>query len=135
VRTVLVVDDDDDLVEAIGVVLRRTGCPFASARNGAEALLWLRSAPASTVCLILLDLMMPVMDGWQFRTEQLQTPELAHIPVVVLSGRVDVVKDGASVKAADYVRKPIDVDTLIQLVRRFCGPEATRKSVLSGSPG
>jgi CheY-like chemotaxis protein len=120
VSTVLVVDDDDDIVEAIGLILRRAGHLVITARNGAEALSVLGGA-AGSVCLILLDLMMPIMDGWQFRSEQLRNPQLAAIPVVVLSGRVDVWKDGASVQAADYVRKPIHIDALLEIVNRYCG--------------
>jgi CheY-like chemotaxis protein len=121
--TVLVVDDDDDMAEALSFVLRRAGHRVATARNGAEALARLGEV-ASSICVILLDLMMPVMDGWQFRTAQLRSPALASIPVVVLSGRVDVLKDGAAVLAADYIRKPIHLETLLAIIERYCGSPA-----------
>jgi DNA-binding response OmpR family regulator len=130
-NTVFIIDDDEDLTEALELILRRCGYVVATAKNGAEALHRLAALDRS-VCLILLDLMMPVMDGWQFRAAQLRDQTLARIPVVVLSGRVDVVKDGASVRAAEYVRKPIDIPTLLAIVRAHCGGSLAGGGALAG---
>jgi CheY-like chemotaxis protein len=70
--------------------------------------------------VILLDLMMPVMDGWQFRTEQLRDPALAAIPVILISADGTVREKAAALSAAAFLRKPIDVEQLLALVRQYC---------------
>src|SRR5262245_22499124 len=80
---ILIVDDDSDLRETIREVLDDEGYETAAAGNGAEALAWLREAPLPA--LILLDLMMPLMDGWRFREEQLKDDRIAAIPVIVMT--------------------------------------------------
>jgi len=80
---ILVVDDDEDLRESFAGVLEDAGYEAASAGNGREALDFLRSSPPP--CLVLLDLMMPVMDGLSFITEKEADSELANIPVVVIT--------------------------------------------------
>ena len=83
-----VVDDDPDMREALRLVLELRGYSVEEAADGQRALELLRSNPGC--CLILLDLMMPGMNGWQFRKAQQEAPELAAIPVVVLSAMRDV---------------------------------------------
>ena len=68
--------------------------------------------------LILLDLMMPVMSGWQFRVEQLKDSELAKIPVVILSGAGDVRREASALGAAGYAMKPFTLEALIGVVER-----------------
>ncbi len=115
---VLVVDDDADIREGLRDILEDEGHDVAEARNGQDALARLRAlVPAPD--LILLDLMMPVMDGLEFRRQQLLDPALAGIPVVVLSadGHVDV---GSTLLAATQrLRKPIPLDQLLALVERY----------------
>src|SRR5690349_16993945 len=82
-RRVLVVDDDADIRETVSLILEDEGYEVQSAQDGAAALGVLRAGPLPDV--ILLDLMMPVMNGWQFREQQTRDPRLAAIPVVVLS--------------------------------------------------
>src|SRR5258706_12954853 len=82
-RTLLVVEDDADIRDALDGLLSTEGFRIAGCSNGREALDWLRTSPKPD--LILLDLMMPVMDGWQFRVEQKQDPALATIPILALS--------------------------------------------------
>src|SRR5690606_2328003 len=82
--TVLVVDDDEDIRLILAQILSLQGYDAPTAANGLDALSQLYDGVEP--CLILLDLMMPAMSGWEFRTKQLQDPKLAQIPVVVLSG-------------------------------------------------
>src|SRR5690348_2370478 len=83
-RAVLVVDDDEDIRTVIGDVLELAGYRAIPATDGEDALTIMRSDPG--LGLVLLDMMMPGVDGWEFRRRQLQDPALARVPVVVLSG-------------------------------------------------
>jgi CheY-like chemotaxis protein len=114
-KTILVVDDDTDLREMLTQVLEEEGYDVVSLANGREALDYLRTeAPPS---LVLLDLMMPVMDGWQFRAEQCRDEALARVPVLVISaGWIDPVRN--ELQGAECLRKPIDVDALLRAIRR-----------------
>jgi CheY-like chemotaxis protein len=114
--TVLVVDDDRDLTRLMSKFLRLEGFDAAEAGNGQEALTYLRGGGDASV--ILLDLRMPVMDGWAFRREQREDPALAAIPVVVLTGvEADHLNDlGAA--AAFY--KPVSFPDVVGAVRRLC---------------
>jgi CheY-like chemotaxis protein len=117
---VLVVEDDHDLREIIAEVLRQAGVRVGEAVNGASALdLLKRSEELPGV--ILLDLMMPVMDGWQFRAEQQRDPRLAGIPVIVMSAVTDGEAKAAQLRPAAYLKKPMDLDEVIDVVRRHCG--------------
>jgi len=117
-RQVLIVEDDADTRETLEEIFRDSGVCAAGAANGLEALTYLRSHPGTPV--ILLDLVMPVMDGWRFRTEQQQDPQLASIPVVIVSGMDDLPRETARLHADGYMDKPYNVDHLLQLVRRYC---------------
>jgi CheY-like chemotaxis protein len=116
---VLIVEDDADIREDLADVLRSEGYQTATASNGLEARGWLRSARSLPGC-ILLDLMMPVMDGWRFRVEQLQDARIARIPVVVLSGAGDVRQEAAALGVADYLQKPFELSALMEAVERSC---------------
>lgn len=117
---ILLVEDDDDMRLDLAELLREEGHVVATAANGQEALDWLRDQAPSTD-LILLDLMMPVMSGWEFRTRQLAEPRTARIPVVVMTG-VDLRRADADLQAAAYFVKPLDLDGLLRAVRRLSGP-------------
>jgi CheY-like chemotaxis protein len=121
---VLVVEDDADIRESLIEILEESGFPTVGAANGHEALERLRG-PGQAPCLILLDLMMPVMDGISFRREQLKTPELAGIPVVVLSAYRDIEEKAKDLNVAAFVKKPLDLDDLIGVARRYCASCAT----------
>src|SRR6185295_4566179 len=84
--------------------------------NGQEALAYLHTSSSPEV--ILLDLMMPVMDGWEFRRHQQADPDLAGVPVIVLSA-LDQAR-AAGVDAAAFRKKPLDFDRLLHLVRQYC---------------
>jgi len=115
--SILVVEDDPDVRDALTTILETEGYHVVKACDGQEALGQLR---ASTPSLILLDLYMPVMNGWAFRAEQLRDPKLASIPVVVVSADSMVAKRAADLGAAGYVGKPIDFDRLLSLVATHC---------------
>jgi CheY-like chemotaxis protein len=119
---VLLVEDDYDLRDATTDALEQGGYRTVAVLNGQEALEWLADA-AHRPSLILLDLMMPVMDGWQFREEQLKNPAFASIPVAVLSARGDAAMD------ADVVclRKPVRSKDLLAFVARFCAGGSASK--------
>jgi CheY-like chemotaxis protein len=118
-RTVLVVEDDRDVREAIVEVLTDSDYEALRASNGAEALARLRAGPVRP-CVILLDIMMPTMDGWQFRTEQQADPSMMDIPVVVLSAGADAVEAAAKMAAAGYLKKPVALERLLGVVKQFC---------------
>jgi two-component system, OmpR family, alkaline phosphatase synthesis response regulator PhoP len=112
---ILVVEDDSDVREAVIESLLSAGYRVGWASNGEEALRKLR-AMTSHPRLILLDLMMPVVDGWQFRAEQLADPTIAGVPVVAMTARREV--QGLSVHG--YLKKPIDLAALLAAVRPHC---------------
>jgi CheY-like chemotaxis protein len=118
--SVLVVDDDPNLVRLMSKFLTLEGFAPVPAFNGAEALQYLRDG--GTASVILLDLRMPVMDGWTFRKEQRGDPGLAGIPIVVLSGmEIDGIQD---MEAAASFHKPVSFPEVVGVVRRLC--EAVR---------
>jgi CheY-like chemotaxis protein len=115
--TVLLVEDDEDIRASIADILNDEGFAVVGAVDGADALRYLREA-AEPPRLILLDLMMPVMDGWQFRAAQLADERLAKIPVVILSAATDVRRHAAQLRVEDYLVKPLDVPLLLNAVER-----------------
>jgi CheY-like chemotaxis protein len=113
---VLIVEDDADLREMMAELLQLEGYRTRSVANGREALDYLERTGRPD--LILLDLMMPVMDGWEFRRRQMADPSLADVPVVVLSA-LDPAR-AHDLAGALFLKKPLDFDRLLELVRRFC---------------
>ena len=118
---VMVVDDDTDLRDTLCDVLEGAGHSTRAARNGDEALRMLRADPA--VDLVVLDLMMPVMSGWEFRREQLADPALAGIPVVVMTAAADLVK--SPIAAAQVLAKPVTMKVLLAAIDAHARREAT----------
>lgn len=115
-RSILIVEDDRDITEMLALLLPDSGFEVSAAENGAEALGLLTSGACSPD-VILLDLMMPVMTGWEFRSRQLADPELAAIPVVVMTG-IDDTSAIAAARPDAWVAKPIDLDDVIDAARR-----------------
>ena len=114
--TILVVDDDAAVVRPLAKFLQLEGFTTVTAANGLEALKYLRGGGGAAV--IVLDLRMPVMDGWAFRREQLRDPMLAQIPVVVLSGADhDRVPE---ILAAAAFEKPYQLAEVTTAVRQLC---------------
>jgi len=114
--TVLIVEDDPDTREMLTSFLELEGFHTETASNGREALDRLSDGIEANV--ILLDLMMPVMDGWQFRRRQVEDARFAKIPTIVVSaaGRDRM----AQISADAYLAKPIDMDELLSRVAQFC---------------
>ena len=111
VKTVLLVEDDDIVRGAMQIVLEWEGYQVASATNGQEALDILRQADPPS--LVLLDLMLPVLDGWKVREAQMADPTIASIPVIVVSS----LDRNRSPDAAGHITKPFQVDELLKAVR------------------
>lgn len=116
---VFVIDDDPGIRELLAEVLLDEGYDVMSAANGQEAVAYLRASPHHP-CLILLDLMMPVMNGWEFREAQLQDPSIAPIPVVVLSAVSDLAAAAANLQASGHLVKPVELDQLLATVEYYC---------------
>jgi CheY-like chemotaxis protein len=113
---VLIIEDDADLREMMAQLLLLEGFRAETAANGRDALRYLEQGDRPDV--ILLDLMMPIMDGWEFRRRQVQDPDIAGVPVVVLSA-LDPAR-AADLGGTAFLKKPLDFDRLLELVRRFC---------------
>ena len=119
-RSILIVEDDELIRRAMQMVLEWEGYQVSCVSNGLEALDSLRSGQRPA--LILLDVMMPVLDGQQFRHEQLRDPSLADIPVIVVSA----VGFAEVVSAAYYVRKPFQVQELLDAIHSQVGQTTAR---------
>ena len=113
---VLVVDDDPLIRTSISEILDLEGYPVATAANGAEAL---ESVEKSRPSLVLLDMRMPIMDGWTFAQRYRQRPE-PHAPIVVMTAAKDARAWAAEVAADGVLPKPFDLTDLEAVLRRFC---------------
>lgn len=110
---VLIVDDDRDIRETLGEIIADAGHGIHLAANGAEALSALQSGVRPGA--IVLDLMMPIMDGWEFLRRRNDVPHAADVPVVVISASGAKLPTGA----AAFLPKPLDVDRLLELLRAY----------------
>ena len=110
-KTILLVEDDEIVRRAVQMVLEWEGYHVQCANNGQEALDALRSGH-TLPCLILLDIMMPVLDGEQFRQEQLIDPRLASVPVIIVSAA----SFADAVSAAHHIHKPFEVQELLDAI-------------------
>lgn len=119
---VLVVEDDYDVRESLVDVLETEGFEARDAADGEEALAHLREGLRPGV--IVLDLMMAGMNGWQFLDAQRADPALAGIPVVVVSAYASP-EAVRALGASDYLPKPVEIDRLLAVVQRYCRPAAS----------
>jgi len=117
--TILIVDDDAGIRQLLVLFLEHKGYSAKTAVNGLEALDQLQASQPLPQ-LILLDLMMPVMDGATFRQAQQADPRIAAIPVVVLSAAENIEAQAPLLTADAYVPKPIEFDSLLQIVEHYC---------------
>lgn len=116
---VLVVDDDDDIRETVAAAIEMFGHEAMQARDGQEALDLLETA-SLLPGLILLDLMMPRMDGVEFRRRQRTNARLAAIPVVILSADTGLEARARELSVAAFYRKPIRLETLQSALELYC---------------
>jgi CheY-like chemotaxis protein len=115
---VLVIDDHADVRESLDALLRSEGFAVETAENGREALDKLHGGLRPGA--ILLDLMMPVMDGVEFRQEQLRHPDLAHIPVIVVSSTDRTLRTVGRLQPHAYLQKPVSPEQLVAVLRQHC---------------
>jgi CheY-like chemotaxis protein len=119
-KTVLIVEDDEGIRETLSEILMEQGFEVEVASNGKEALDLLTSSQ-NTPGVILLDIMMPIMDGYQFRELQLGYSRLANVPTVAISADGHLNEKSKKLGVAHYLKKPIDLEKLLDLVNKFCG--------------
>lgn len=117
-KRVLVIEDDPYIRAAVSEVLQLEGYSVLSAENGEIALERLRKDRETD--LILLDLLMPIKDGFQFRLEQEEDPRIAEIPVILMSADENIVEKKIRIGAKAYLKKPIDMDKLLDTVKQHC---------------
>jgi CheY-like chemotaxis protein len=124
---VLIVEDDAELCGFMNFLLTANGYQTMCAGNGQQALDQMRTR---TPCIVLLDIHMPVMDGWEFRRRQLDDPRYASVPVVAVTAHFDAraVEDKLGVPC---LRKPMHIDEVITAVRFACGSPNTVEHVAS----
>lgn len=116
--SILIVEDDLDVRESLREALEDEGYLVAAVAHGKEALDYLRKA-SSLPRLILLDVMMPVMDGFEFRRQQVSEQEWCSIPVVVVTANGNAAETCATMRAAGYLQKPLSVETLLATAERY----------------
>jgi CheY-like chemotaxis protein len=119
VKRVLVVDDDDTIRGLLSEALADEGYETVEATNGSEALAVMGGWRPD---VILLDLMMPVMDGWAFRGRQCELPHAADVPVVLISAARDLSRQVDTLKPAAVFAKPFDLDLLLLAVGQILSP-------------
>ena len=117
---ILLVDDDAPSVEALREILESEGHAVTTATNGREAMEILRTADGFAV--ILLDVMMPLMNGYEFRAEQLEDPKLRSIPVIVLTADGRSRAQWDQLRAARILQKPLSPPDLLQAIRTHARP-------------
>jgi DNA-binding response OmpR family regulator len=120
---VLIVEDDPETREMLRQLLATQGFYALAAEDGLEGLHLLRTvrhrAPKAP-CLVLLDLKMPRLGGNEFRRAQLGDPTVANVPIAIMSGASDLHERAEAMGAVATLAKPLDVDRLIEVVRRYC---------------
>lgn len=113
-RPILVVDDDEIILSSVEFILVEEGFRVTVAMNGEEAL---ERAATDPPCLVLLDMKMPVMDGWAFAPAYRRLP-VPHAPIVVMTAAHDSRRRAAEIAAEGYIAKPFDLDSLVAVVRQ-----------------
>lgn len=122
--SVMIVDDDDDLRDALADIMTAQGYEVAAFADARAALAALEGGRAPF--LILLDLMMPGMSGWEFRAAQLRNPRLTTIPVVVVTAANTLTNGARTLSDVETLRKPFALDTLLTLVDRYAAASRAR---------
>lgn len=117
-HTVLIVDDEPAIRQLLADLLSAEGHAVLSATDGRNALEQLRSG--ARPCVILLDLMMPLLDGWQTAEQLRGDPELRTIPFAVIAANPRYEADAYRMGAAAWLGKPVEIDTLLETVEHLC---------------
>jgi CheY-like chemotaxis protein len=132
-RQALVVEDDEDIRDLLSTLLTVLGFEVREANNGEIGLEMLRGDWRPD--LIVLDLMMPVMNGWAFRAQQRKIDGLRDVPVIVLSARRPPYREAeASFEVAEILPKPFDLDNFLAAVSRHCPDAASKQPAWLGTP-
>jgi DNA-binding response OmpR family regulator len=116
---ILIIEDEGLIRNLLVEVLEEEGYHVVGAANGEVALKTLRTAN-SPPRLIILDLNMPVMNGWQFRSAQQHEATLAAIPVIILSAGRNIAQETKTLAAVDYLTKPLDLTVLLDRIKIYC---------------
>jgi two-component system response regulator MprA len=116
---VLIVDDHPDIRETLAIVMELRGLQPVTAASGGEALARL-AEPSERPCVVLLDINMPDLDGWQVRERMRADPDLAEVPVVLLTGNYVDVERARRLGIRGYLRKPIDVHEIEDAIEQYC---------------
>jgi len=116
-KRILVVEDDTSIRELLVELLESEGYAVSSAVNGLEGIRFLQGHDQPD--LILIDLMMPVMDGYAFRTEQLKHEKWSKIPTVVMSAEANAKEKMKSFNISAFLSKPVELETILKTVSRF----------------
>jgi CheY-like chemotaxis protein len=117
-RSILIVEDDPDIRGALAAFLESYGYPVVEAEHGQEALRCLQGETG--FCLIVLDLFMPKMNGWAFRTEQVKEPRWASIPVLVISADSVAARRAVTPGVVAAMTKPVELERLLEVVSQHC---------------
>ncbi len=117
-ETILLIEDDADIRELLAELLQFRGYQVAAVANGREALDRLEADVLP--CLIILDLMLPVISGWEFRRRQLSDPRWSTIPTVLLSSANNLSEQLQRLQAVAFIPKPIDFQLLYETIDRYC---------------
>jgi two-component system chemotaxis response regulator CheY len=115
---ILIVEDDEDVRGALAVFLQLEGYRVVEVSNGREALDYLREN-TEPACVILLDMFMPVMDGWEFQAEKARS-QFAGVPVIVISADAGAAQQSQELGAVQNLVKPINFDRLREYVNEYC---------------
>ncbi len=116
--TILIVDDHADVRDGMRYMLEAEGYVVQTAGNGLDALALLFAG--SRPCVIVMDMTMPVMNGFEFREEQLKHPDIAQIPFIAYSAVIDVQTHARHLHAAAYLEKPIAFEHVLSIIRQYC---------------
>jgi CheY-like chemotaxis protein len=120
---ILVVDDDVEIRQALTDVLEDEHYTVVCAANGREAIAMVEEGLRPD--LILLDVMMPVMDGWHFLSARLAYPQLVEIPIIIISAGMEAAREAKKVGVCDVIRKPLHISSLVEHIEecRRVGPQ------------
>ncbi len=116
--TILIVEDHADTRDAMRVMLEAEGYAVQTAANGREALNLLYTGLRP--CVIVMDMTMPVMNGFEFRQEQLKYPDIADIPFIAYSAVLDLRRQAQHLRATAYLEKPIEFEHVLSIIRQHC---------------